>query len=115
MQLNILAHQADFHLTGLMADPFHQVFPVLQVRRQALQPQLPADHRRQTGLFQHQGRRVQRRQGGVLDDAVFLHVAEMGDLGKNRFILDLFIRPQHDDIRADAHALKLLDAVLRGL
>ena len=39
----------------------------------------------------------------------------MGDLGEDRFVGDLLVRPQHDDVRADAHALQLLHAVLGGL
>ena len=115
MQLHVFAHQADLHLPGLMTDPLHQVFPVLQIRRRALQAQFTADHSRQSSLLQHQRSRIQRRQCGVFNHAIVLHVAEVGNHGEDRFIRDFFICPQHDDVGADTHALQFLHAVLGGL
>ena len=115
VQLHILAHQADPYALRLVADPLHQFLPVLQCRRGGFQSQFPAGHRGKARLLQHQRRGVQRGQGRVLDHAVVLDVAEMRDLGKDRRVRNLLVRTQHDDVRGNAHALQLLDAVLGRL
>ena len=115
VQLHILAHQADLRLAALMADAPHEVLPLGQVRLGRVDVQLAADDAGQVRLFQHQRRLVEDGQRQVLDDAVRLHVAEARDLAEDALVRDLLIHAQHDHVRRDAHALQLLDGVLRGL
>ena len=65
-------------------------------------------------MLQHQRRLIEHRQGAVFQHAVGLYVAEQGDFLEDA-LLQRLVAAQDDDIRADAHALQLLDRVLGGL
>ena len=114
VELDVFAHKADLHVSPQGLDPLHQGSPFAQVRGVGLDAQLPADHRGEAGALQHQGRLVEDRQGPVFDDTVGLDVTEEADLPEDALLQGL-VAAQDDDIRADAHALQLLDRVLGGL
>ncbi len=114
MQLHIFAHQADLHAALRVLDPPDHLLPFVQRRRGRLQPQLPADDGGKAALLQHQRRFIKAGKRDVFDDAVGLHIAEQGDLPEDR-VLQRLVAAEHDDIRADAHALQLLDGMLGGL
>ena len=76
--------------------------------------QFPADNVGETAFLQHERRFVEQGQRPVLDDAVPRNVAKQRDLIKNGRLKGT-VTAQNDDVRMDAHPLKLLDGVLGGL
>ena len=114
MQLHILADEADDDAFAAAVDAFEHLVPLLHVWLRRRQLQLPADDVREMMLFQHERRFIQLRDGQVLDDAVFLDIAEQRDLLEDR-LLQRAVAAQNDDIGMDAHALQFLDRMLRRL
>ena len=68
----------------------------------------------QTVGVQHQRALVEARHGQVLDDTLRLDIAEGADLAAD-VAAHAAVCAQNDDVGAYAHALQLLDRVLRGL
>ena len=114
VETDVFSHQSDGDLLVQMLDAVDQILPFPEIRLLRLKPQFPADDAGEAVLLQHQRRLIQIRQGAVLDDTVFLDVAEQGDLSED-LLLQRLIAPQHDDVRSDAHALQFLHGVLGGL
>ena len=111
MQLHILADKADDDALSAAVDAFEHLVPLFHIGLCGGQLQLPADDVREMMLFQHERRFIQLRDGQVLDDAVFLDVAEQRDLLEDR-LLQRAVAAQNDDIGMDAHALQLFDRML---
>ena len=80
MKVDILAYQAD--LNGLLdiVDLVDHLFPVCQVRFAGINAELSADDLGEVRLLKHQRCLIKDRQRDVLDNAVFLNVAEVSDL-----------------------------------
>ena len=114
VKLYVFAHQADPDRALQALDPRNQCGPLSQIRLRRREAQLPANHPGETRLLQHQRRLIEHRQGAVFQHAVGLYVAEQGDFLEDA-LLQRLVAAQDDDIRADAHALQLLDRVLGGL
>ena len=114
VELGVLAHQGDGHMALRRQLPLYHGLPLPQVRLVGDEAQLPADHIVQALLRHQQGHLVEGPGGGVLDDAVRLHVAEQGDLPAD-VLGDGGVAPAHQDVRLDAQRQKLLHGVLGGL
>ena len=114
VQLDVLAHQRDG--TGLAAggDAGDDVLPLGQVGGGNVQLELVHHHVVQTVGVEHQRALVEAGHGQVLDDAFGLDVAEGADLAAD-VAAHAAVGTEDDDIRVDAHALQLLDGMLRGL
>ena len=114
MELDVLSHETDGHMCARRFDARYHRLPLCKVRRGRIRkPQLPADNAGKALPLQHQRRFIEHRQRPVFDDAVGGDVAEHGDLFQ-KTVLQRLVAAQHDDVRMDAHALQLLDGVLRG-
>ena len=111
---HIFAHQSDMHLLFRVLHAMHHLRPLMHIRGGCLYAQLPADDGGEIGFFQHEGRLIQVGQSDVFYDAVGFYIAEEGYLPEDGFFQRL-IAPQNNDIRADAHALQLLDGMLGRL
>ena len=114
VELGVLAHQGDGHLLVGVLLPLHHGAPLPQVRLVGDEAQLPAHHLIQALLRHQQGDLIQGLGGGVLDDAVRLHIAEQGDLPAD-ILRDGRVAPAHQDVRLDAQGEQLLHGVLGGL
>ena len=115
VELDVFSYQADADGAGAGLDALHHLLPIPQVRLGHIDVQFPADDGGKACLFQIQGRFVQDGQGQVLDNAVGLHIAEIGDFPEDAFVGDGLVTAQDDDVRGNAHALQLLYRVLGGL
>ena len=98
-----------------MLDALDHFTPLRKVGRRRIDLQLSADNARKMRLLKIQRRFVQRFECQILDHAVPIHVAEVCDLFKNTFIGDRFVAAQHENVGRNAHALQLLDRMLRRL
>ena len=114
MQLRVFPDQCDPAAMVLVADSLNHLPPFGQIRCRRVDVQLPADDGREVCFLQHQRGLIQDRQRHVLDHAVRFDVAEVGDLAEDGIVRNLFIYPQHNDVRCDSHALQFLHGVLRG-
>ena len=114
VQLHIFAHEADRHAARAVADALEHGVPLGHIRRGRVDVQLTADDLGKAVLFEHDRCLIQHGNGHVFDHAVGLDVAEQGDFAEDG-LLERLIAAQHDDVRGNAHALQLLDRVLRGL
>ena len=114
LQLGVFPHKADGYLPGSPLGFLHHDGPLIHLRICARKPQPFAHCAGEACLFQHQRRFIQASQRPVFDDALRRHIAKQGDFLEDGG-LQRRIAAQHDDVRVDAHALQLLDAVLGGL
>ena len=114
VQLHVFAHEADRHAVRAAADALEHGIPLGHIRRGRVDVQLTADDLGKAVLFEHDRCLIQHGDGHVFDHAVGLDVAEQGDFAEDG-LLERLIAAQHDDVRGNAHALQLLDRVLRGL
>ena len=83
-------------------------------RLAAGKPQLAAHHAAQPFALEQQRHLVERGRRGVLDHAVWLHVAEQRDLAAD-ILGDGTVGADDQHIGLDAFAEQLLNRVLRGL
>ena len=114
MQLDILAHQCNGAGLAAGGNAGDHLLPLGQVGGGNIQVQLLYHHIVQTVGVQHQRALVEARHGQVLDDTLRLDVAEGADLAAD-VAAHAAVCAQNDDVGAYAHALQLLDRVLRGL
>ncbi len=114
LQLDVFPDERDGDLTPGGLDLLHHRLPLPEVGRGAGEPKPAADRLGETRTLQHQRRLIEAVQRAVFDHAVGPHVAEQGDLLKDR-ALQRLVTAQDDDVRVDAHALQFLDGVLGGL
>ena len=112
MKLDVLTHKGNSHLFALMLYPVNKALPLTQIGLAGLKTQFPADNSRKTLSFKHERGLVENWQSCVLNYAVRLHIAKVCNLGKNRFVCNLLIITQNNDIRGNTHALKFFYAVL---
>ncbi len=114
VQLDVLAHQGDGAGLAAGGDAGDQVLPLGQIAFGGVQVQLAGHGLGQAGGLQHQRALVQAGHGQVFNDAVGPHVAEQADLA-----LDVAahgaVRPQHDHVGGNAHALQFLAGMLGRL
>ena len=115
MQLRIFADERDGHALRAAVDAADHFLPLGKIRLRLAETELAADGVAHVRLFKHERRFIQHRDRHVLDDAVALHIAEVCDLAEDVLVLDRLVAAQHDDVRGNAHALQLLDGVLRRL
>ena len=101
VELGVLAHQGDLHLSVDALLPLHHGAPLPEVRLGSDEPQLPADHGIQPLLRQQQGDLIEGLGGGVLNDALRRHVAEEGDLPAH-ILADGLVAAADQDVRLDA-------------
>ena len=95
-------------------DAREHLVPFCQVDLRRVNAKLPADDGGKIALFQHDRRLIEHGKRQIFDHTVRLDVAEHGNLFEDRFLQRL-VAAQDDDVGIDAHALKLLDGMLRGL
>ena len=117
MQSHILAHEGNFYLAAVLAkveNRVHHLPPLGEVGLDLRQPQTAQHRRGQSALLKSQRNGVKGGGVEVFHHALLVHVAEGGDF----FLYALFqryLRPADDDVRLDAQAKQLFDAVLCGL
>jgi len=114
MQLGVFADQRDGHMAAGGLDAGDHLRPGGQLRLAARKLQLPAHDAGQPLLLQQQRHLIEGGGRGVRNDAVWLHVAEQGDLAADLLGHGL-VCAADEDIRLDADGQQLLDRVLRGL
>ena len=113
-KVHVLADQADAHLLVGGADSVHEVAPLAELRRLALEMQHLADVVVEALVVEHQRDLVEALGVDGGDDAGFGDVAELRDLllepGRDRPV-----RAAHDGVGLDAAAAQLGDRVLGRL
>ena len=114
VQLNVFADHGDLHRAFGVSCPFQHRVPLAHIRLSRIKSEFAADDRREVFALEHDRRLIEQRHGDVVDHAVAVDVAKHRDL-----VLDVVRKRQvgarDDDVGANAHALQLLDRVLRGL
>ena len=115
VQLRIFADERDGYALRAAVDAADHFLPLAEIGLRLAETELAADGIAHVRFFQHERGLVEHGDRHVLDNAVVIHVAEVCDLAEDILVLDRLVAAQHDDIRRDAHALQLLDGVLRRL
>ncbi|CDN42609.1 Uncharacterized protein BN871_BO_00110 [Paenibacillus sp. P22] len=114
VQSDVFADNGDLRLA---LEVFHAVderFPLGHLRLRHIKLQMIDDVLVQTLLLEHQRNLVQRRGIAAFNDGVGIDVAEQGDFALH-FLGDGFLRTADDDVRLNADAAQLFDAMLRRL
>ena len=113
--IDVLADDGDRHLLLRMADPLHQVLPIVHLQRAGGQAQLFDDQVVQPVFGQAQRHFVDRELLiHLFDDGPRFDVAEEGDLVAV-LATQRPLRPHDQNVGLNADLPKLADAVLRGL
>ena len=114
VQTGVFSDQRDAHTAVYAADAADERAPFAHIRLAAGKPQLAAHHAAQPFALEQQRHLVERGRRGVLDHAVWLHVAEQRDLAAD-ILGDGTVGADDQHIGLDAFAEQLLNRVLRGL
>ena len=115
VELNVLSDYAYRHLAVAGLDALYHCPPLREVRLRRRYPKLTAHDLREPCLLKHERCFVQTWYGPVFDNAVGLYIAEQCDFSEYALVPYRLIAAKYYDVRVYAHALKLLDGVLRGL
>ena len=114
MEVDIFADQADLYNLLDIVDLIDHLFPMSEVRFAGFKTEFSADDLGEMGILEHQRCLVKHRQGDILDYAVFLNVAEVGDL-LHDLVFQRFVASEDKNARVNTHSLQLLNGVLGRL